>query len=86
MNVYAKLPPKGPHLEGCPLSVIIPMALMISTFHLSPRPTGALCFEWYANDEQDDFVSVLDRGGGATVGPEELKQFEDWTEQFGQEG
>ena len=62
------------------------MALMISTFHLSPRPTGALCFEWYANDEQDDFVSVLDRGGGATVGPEELKQFEDWTEQFGQEG
>ena len=34
----------------------------------------------------EDFCSVLDRGGGATVGPDELKQFEDWTEQFGQEG
>ena len=32
------------------------------------------------------FMTVLDRGGGATVGPEELDHFESWTHEFGQEG
>merc|ERR1712113_443553 len=34
----------------------------------------------------DHFKRILDRGGGATVAKEELQQFEDWTEEFGQEG
>ncbi len=32
------------------------------------------------------FKHVLDQGGGATVGPDELTKFEKWTEEFGQEG
>ena len=35
---------------------------------------------------KDHFMTVLERGGGATVSPEELTKFEDWTHEFGQEG
>ena len=34
----------------------------------------------------DHFRQVLERGGGATVGPDELTQFESWTHEFGQDG
>ena len=34
----------------------------------------------------EHFQKVLDQGGGATVGPDELKEFEKWTEEFGEEG
>ena len=33
-----------------------------------------------------DFLTIINRGGGATVSPGELVRFEKWTEQFGQEG
>ena len=32
------------------------------------------------------FLMVVNRGGGATVAPEELTRFEEWTKEFGQEG
>ena len=32
------------------------------------------------------FMMVVNRGGGATVAPEELTRFEEWTKEFGQEG
>ena len=32
------------------------------------------------------FLMVINRGGGATVAPEELTRFEEWTKEFGQEG
>lgn len=32
------------------------------------------------------FMQVLERGGGATVSPDELGRFEKWTEEFGQSG
>jgi hypothetical protein len=31
-------------------------------------------------------MTVLHRGGGATVAQDELTRFEDWTKEFGQEG
>lgn len=34
----------------------------------------------------NDFLHVLNRGGGATVNQKELTEFEDWTKEFGQEG
>ena len=34
----------------------------------------------------DHFRQVLERGGGATVSPDELTQFESWTHEFGQDG
>lgn len=34
----------------------------------------------------DDFLTVLQRGGGATVSPDELTRFVEWTHEFGQEG
>eukprot|EP00945_MAST-04E_sp_MAST-4E-sp1_P003252 g3252.t1 len=33
-----------------------------------------------------DFLTIINRGGGATVSPSELVQFVKWTEMFGQEG
>lgn len=34
----------------------------------------------------EHFMTVIQRGGGATVAPEELTRFEEWTSEFGQEG
>ena len=34
----------------------------------------------------NDFLHVLNRGGGATVNTKELTEFEQWTREFGQEG
>ena len=36
--------------------------------------------------DRDDFLSIITRGGGSTIAPEELEQFVKWTEEFGQEG
>jgi len=34
----------------------------------------------------EHFMTVIHRGGGATVSPDELTKFEEWTKEFGQEG
>ena len=36
--------------------------------------------------DHDDFLSIIERGGGSTIAPEELDAFVKWTEEFGQEG
>lgn len=32
----------------------------------------------------EHFMTVINRGGGATVSPDELTKFEEWTKEFGQ--